>query len=51
MEKIPEQLQNMFPLFQSLIGDNIVAILVALFLIFMLWNGYHRGMLTRVIST
>lgn len=50
MEKIPEQLQNMFPLFQSLIGDNIVAILVALFLIFMLWNGYHRGMLTRVIS-
>ena len=41
---------NIIPLFQSLLKDNIVAIVVCAFLLFMLWNGYRKGLLTRVIS-
>ncbi len=50
MTEYLEKFLNMFPLFKSLIMDNIVAIAVALFLLFMLWNGYRKGLMMKIIS-
>ena len=50
MSEYFDRFLNIIPLLQSLLRDNIVTIVVCVFLLFMLWNGYHKGLLTRVIS-
>ena len=50
MQEIINFINNLVPLFKSLILDNSVAIVVTAFWLFMLWHGYRRGLMARIIS-